>query len=195
MRKITRNIIVVCALLFSMNSFAGVFELSLSGNYKNSKIDEANYKLNTGLSTSFSYFFGEMSALEFSYSNSEEINSVRQTTTSDTQVTTYKSTFYGIDFVLSFASRKSQLQPFIKFGAAKLNKKTFYKETNVLEKEYPGFSGIVPSVGAGMRMKFTQTFSLKMGVDAWSISSDDANTTPKFSDWDYAGRVGISWLF
>ena len=190
-----KSILVLSVMCFSINSFAGIIELSLNGNYKNSKIDEANYKLNTGLSTSISYFFGEMSALEFSYSNSEEINSLRQSVTADTQVTTYKSTFYGVDFVLSFASRKSQLQPFIKIGAAKLVKKTFYKETNVDEKEIAKFSGLVPSAGAGMRMKFTQTFSLKMGIDAWSVKNDSDNTTPDFKDWDYAGRVGLSWLF
>ncbi|MBC86424.1 MAG: hypothetical protein CL677_04530 [Bdellovibrionaceae bacterium] len=179
--------------LFSYGSLAGVTELSLSTNYRNQKIDSNNFTNSLSYTGSISYYFWEMSALELSYTKGESKQSFRLTGDTESTVATTEFELIGVDFVLSFAERKAAFQPFVKVGAAHIDKVFLLDPAGGTEAETGSQSGIAPSAGVGMRIRFTQTFSLKMGVDAWASPINDDSDDPETVD--YAGRVGISWMF
>jgi len=171
------------------STFAGIVELGVSASYKKSNIDNDNFTLENSTSLTVSYYYGEMSAIEYSYTEGVRRNSYKPTG-GETQITTNYSTLHGLDLVFSFAGRSSAFQPFIKAGAAILSKKNFYKTESLSEQETPGFSGTVPSVGLGFRVKVTSATSIKAGIDAWSVDEDK-----DISQWDNAARIGVTWLF
>ena len=168
---------------------AGVFEFSLSTSFKNSNINANNYSRDASTTASISYFYGSMSAIEYSYTSGEQLQAVLPSG-GETEIIRGKSSVHGLDLVFSFAERDSSIQPFVKAGAAHLKRENFYSTTSIPEQSTPGFEGTVPSVGVGFRIRLTKTFSIKAGLDGWSIDNEKP-----LSEWDHAGRFGISWLF
>jgi hypothetical protein len=177
--------------LWTSHANAGYIEIGASGNYRISKIDDDNQQELISYTGSLSYYFWELSAIEFSYTQGKQevtakfpgdVNRVIQTTMFE---------MMGADLVLTLADKESFLQPYIKGGVARIKKKII----RVIEGATPDSDEIeldptvVPSAGIGFKLKFTKTLSLKFGVDAWKSSSGSTDTI------DYAGRAGISWMF
>lgn len=186
-------------LLFSSPAFAGYTELSGSVNYKKTSIDKYNYSDSTSYTGSISYYFWEMSALELSYTSGLGKLSTKATGALEpVQIQIAQFTMTGLDLVLSLAGKEDILQPYIKLGGAYMDK-SFYKE-NALEGRVKIQSqyGIVPSAGAGLKIAFTKSLSIRAGIDAWtsplSDKSKDSTGEERKTTIDYAGRLGLSWV-
>lgn len=189
-------------LLFSYPSFASFTELGASVNYRRTSIDSSNYSESTSYTGSISYYFWERSALEFSYTSGVGKLSSKATGVSElAQVQIAQFSMTSIDLVLSMAGREDPIQPYVKFGGGYVDKKIF-KENDIegrrlIQKQ----SGVVPSAGAGIKVSLTQSLSLKLGIDAWTTPLDESSQNSDGTgekrkvQIDYAGRVGLSWLF
>jgi len=176
-------------LILSPAASAGYVELSGSANYRESKINKDNYQKLISFTGSISYYFWELSAIELSYTEGEQIVRIQPVGGEYTLVTT-QFRMAGLDFVLTLAGKQSPFQPYIKFGGAYVDKKIFSKTEIGGQKSIPYDPGVVPSAGIGFRIKFTNTLALKVGVDGWTTPLDQDPVTV-----DYAGRAGISWMF
>jgi hypothetical protein len=172
-------------LLASIPTQAGYFEISGSGSYRKSSLDSTNYSVFRSGTGSVAYYFWELSALELSYTESraDEIN------------TNYKSrvysTFYGADLIFTMATKQSLFQPYIKVGGAYIDKNGTYKLPTTNVSKLPSTSGWAPSAGIGLKFILGEHVALKAGVDAWSSPVNQNGATT----YDYAGRLGLSFIF
>ena len=180
-------------LLLSSAAKAGVFEIGGSASYRSSHFDIDNYKTSTSLTFTVSYYFWAMSALELSYTNgTDKVRTKIGTDPAYTLITGFN--MLGVDLVFTLASREASIQPYIKIGAANI-KKEFYREVeNNDRQKIAETDGVVPSLGIGIKIKLSNTFSIKLGVDAW-ISDDESIDEITEETLDYAGRAGVSWMF
>lgn len=189
--KLLYGILFSCFLcaFFCSTSQAGIVEIGASANFRRSTIDKNNFQESTSYTGSLSYYFWEMSALELSYTEGEALLSVQPV--DDSKVIT-KSSFklIGVDLVMTFASRQSTLQPYLKVGGAHIQKKIVRQPEGLDASEIESPSGLVPSAGLGLKIALDTSFSIKIGVDAWTSPIDEDNPT-----LDYAGRAGFTWLF
>ena len=180
-------IFIFAMALFSLSVQAGVFEISASSSFRKSEIDSKNYQTSSSYTGSLSYYFLELSALEFSYTQGTSL--LKAFTQVENLEYRTKFSMVGVDLVFSLASRQSTLQPFIKVGTAQIVKeiKTI---SNTGSYTSPESTNTVPSAGLGTKIMFTKHFSLKIGVDGWITNFNQSDETI-----DYAGRAGISWMF
>lgn len=168
---------------------AGYVELSATGNFRLSEINENNYQRLISYTGSISYYFWELSALELSYTEGEQFARIQPEGGEYTELTTqFKMT--GLDLVLTLADKQSTFQPYVKGGTAYIEKRIYRKTAITGTEPISNEPGFVPSAGVGFRIKFTNTLALKVGVDGWS---SPIGREPK--TLDYAGRAGISWMF
>jgi len=180
----------VLVVLSSSSAYAGVFEIGLSSNYRESIVDDDNFEKTLSVTGSISYFFGELSALELSYTKGREKDSFRPP---EDVKTTIRTDFelVGLDFVFSFADRESAFQPFIKMGGVYVSKESFLKVEGFSEKEIDTpDAGVAPSAGLGFKIRLSERFRIKLGIDAWTTPLGAENIKI-----DKAARAGISWFF
>lgn len=169
--------------------FAHAFmEVGVSGSYRRSNLDEDNFTESKTITGSFSYYFASLSAIELSYTkglNTVQAGDISQATG---QITKTEYQLIGLDFILSMG-KESAIRPYIKLGAVHVDSKIVIQndfDADVIEPE----SGIAPSAGLGVKLLFGKQFSVRLGVDGW--------TSPLSQDpvvYNYAGKVGISWIF
>lgn len=185
------------ALIFfaSSVSHAGFIEIGASGNYKKVNLSDDVTDQSTAITGSLSYILGAMSAIELSYTSGQQKSIVKYPTLGTTDTTTIKYSMLGLDFILTLGAQDAILRPYIKAGVAYiLNKErttmnSFNVTTSSTSSE--GSKSLVPSGGAGFRLKLSEQLSLKAGVDAWtskSINDDNVKI-------DFSSRVGLSWMF
>lgn len=180
-------------LLISFNAHAGYVELSTSASYRKSFVNADNYSVTQSATGAFAYYFLEMSAIEFSYT--EGVNTqygqaiLAGALRSYVQTINFRLT--GADIIISFAGRQAPVQPYVKVGAAYVVKN--YKIiTDVTDPVTFESKGVAPTAGLGFRIMITQNFAFKIGVDAWS---SPPTAEGKDVPYDMAGKAGISWLF
>src|SRR5690606_11704153 len=99
-------------------------------------------------------------------------------------------TFYGADLIFSLASKKSLFQPYIKVGGSYQDKKSSYKQAGNSVIHFPDVKGWAPTGGVGLKFILGKHVAIKAGVDAWSSPLSQDKVT-----YDYAGRLGLSFLF
>lgn len=189
--------IFLLTFLCCSSSYAGYFELGLSGNYRKiylpSDTKQEAFDETQALTMSLAYYFLEMTAIEFGLTKG---NSERFIPGSTADVrTTYTYSLVGSDFIFTFAQRTEPFIPYVKVGVG------YFIEKEVAY-EYDTHSGapqittvplrntLVPSAGLGFRTRITNTLALKIGLEAWS--SDALANRPKV---DWAGKAGVSWFF
>lgn len=180
-----KKLLLLLILLVSAQAHAGYFEISGSGSYRKTSYDDENYLVYRSGTGAIAYYFWELSALELSYTKSRQ-DEVRK----EYQTRQYV-TFYGADLIFTLASRKSLFQPYIKVGMAYQDKSGTYKqEGNPTAQKLPEVKGWAPSAGVGFKFIIGQHIAIKTGVDAWSspLNADD-------NSYDYAGRLGLSFIF
>ena len=187
-----KKIILTLLLFISPKTFAGMAEIGLSASYHNSKINETNYTVKDSITASISYYFWSMSPLELSYTSGRYESATGDPADSNNTIIIGISEFVGLDFVLSFASRESLFQPFIKVGGVYMDKEYYLDPDDDIKQMIDYQIGVAPSAGLGFRMKFSQAFSFKFTVDAWSTPINDERHT---KNYDYAAKTGISWMF
>ncbi len=180
---------VLIVTLFCTAAHAGYLELGSSANYRRSTINSENYQESTSYTGSISYYFMESSALELSYTSGYSKIVVTPGDITTQYVTETNFSLIGLDLVFSVGEREDVFQPYLKLGGAYIQKK-IYRQLNGFSKDKIGEqSGTVPSAGLGFKLKISKTFSIKIGVDAWTSPLDEDPVTV-----DYAGRAGISWF-
>lgn len=186
-----KRLLLTLGMLFFVtpHAWGGIVEVGASASFRRSTIDDNNYQESLSYTGSVSYYFWEMSALELSYTQGSALLSVKPV--DDTKIIT-KSSFrlIGMDLVVTFAGKNSTLQPYIKLGGAHIEKKIVRQPDGLAATEIESPAGIVPSAGLGFKLRLSNTFSIKVGVDAWTSPLNEDDPTV-----DYAGRAGISWMF
>lgn len=175
------------------NAFAGVIELGVSGNYRqsyygyDSATDKKSYNIYTTVTGSFSYYFAEQSAVELSYTDG----------TNDENRPQYKTrTFiqvYGLDFMYTLVEGKeAPFKPYVKIGAAYQIKRSQYKQVNQDPINLGQIRGWSPSAGVGLRLLFG-SFVIRTGLEVISSPLDTGDDGPL--SFDIAARAGLSWMF
>ncbi|MGE3975593.1 MAG: outer membrane protein [Bdellovibrionales bacterium] len=184
-----RQTLISCFLLLSStNALAGFVEVGASGSYRYTTVDEFNYSKTQSLTGSVAYYFWELSALEFSYTDGTNMT-YGKTATNETYIATTRFQLTGLDLVISFAGRQDPFRPYIKFGGAYQRKKLTYEQGYFTPVERTS-EGFAPTAGAGFKLAITQEFAIKLGADAWTSPISE---TP--IRYDFAASAGISWLF
>lgn len=193
---------VIAALTFSLLfvalpevAKAGFIEVGVSGSYKKSNIGEKAYDESQSLTGSVSYYFDESSALEFSYTDGINRRMIGEGEANG-QLTNMYYKMTGLDFVLTMGTRESTMRPYVKVGAVYILEKRIVSQTWLNHVVYSAAPiedppALVPSAGVGFKLSLTKEWSLKVGLEAWT--SRPVSQTP--ITIDYAGRVGLSWLF
>lgn len=182
-------------------SYAGFFELGLSGSYRKSYIPSTSFGVSDSfdeakaINTSVTYYFTEMTALEFSYTQGEAVRFIDFDTTSST--TRHNYSLFGLDCVWTFADRNDDFIPYVKLGGAYFVQKrveiSYYDKnsattlpTTPIELQ----NTLVPSAGAGIKVRLTDRLSLKVGIDTWTSGPANQNS----NKFDWAGKAGLSWF-
>lgn len=174
------------------------FEIGLSGNYRKTFLTELGtteraYDENAAYTASFAYYFREMTAIEFSYSQGKNTRFIPSSTITST--TTHRYSLFGADLVFTFGKRSDTFIPYIKAGVAYFDKKSIdYEYVNNGTPELPQTveinSTVVPSAGFGMQFRLTQRLSFKAGLEFWTSGAINKDV----KDFDWAARMGISWF-
>lgn len=185
---VLQSLIVFSTFSASFGAHAGVFEVSGSGSWRKSSFDKYNYNEMTSWTGSFSYYFMEMSALELSYTDGVNRQSVKPQ--GDSQVLTVTNfQLTALDMVITLADKEDTFQPYFKLGGGYLNKSIFNQVEGFGMKNAGNIHGWVPSAGIGLKWFLTKDFSIRLGLDAWT---SPPNQQPVVVD--YAGRAGLSIL-
>lgn len=174
------------------------YEIGLSGNYRKTFLTELGttqraYDENAAYTASFAYYFREMTAIEFSYSQGKNTRFIPSSTITST--TTHRYSLIGVDLVFTFGKRSDTFIPYIKAGVAYFDKKSIdYEYVNNGIPEQPQTveinSTVVPSAGFGMQFRLTQRLSFKAGLEFWTSGAINKDV----KDFDWAARMGISWF-
>ena len=178
--------VFVGILLTSLHSTAGFIEIGSSGQYRSSYVNEFNYSRTQALTGSLAYYFWEMSAIEFSYTNG--VNQTFGKTANDENfIATTTFELAGADIILSLAGKQAPFRPYFKVGVSYQKKKIRFEQTYFPDYVREIF-GWAPTFGAGFKLMMTDTLALKIGMDAWA-SPEESNR------FDFAASAGFSWLF
>lgn len=164
-------------------------ELSVSGNLRNSKLNEDNFQKTFSLTGSFAVYLWERTAVEISYT--QGASTLQSLPSPNDSKVTIESEFklFGGDFVTTFGSRKSPIQPYIKLGIAYMDKK-ITRIVDVGSSQLDPVTGIVPSGGLGIKIKTSDRFFIKLGADLWASPIGDSEDS-----LDYTFRFGLSTYF
>jgi hypothetical protein len=177
--------IAILGSFYPTSGLAVFTEFGLSQSYKKTSFSEQNFVESEMVSGSVSFYLWERIALEFSYTKGLAIRKEKDTGQPIRTITQH-STVYGSDLILGFSDRRSTFQPFIKGGAAYIEKKQITQDEGTPSFETTPSPGYVPSYGVGMKIKLTENFGLTTSLDVWK---DDATSTN-----DVAARTGITWM-
>ena len=174
------------------------YEIGLSGNYRKTFLTELGttqraYDENAAYTATFAYYFREMTAIEFSYSQGKNTRFIPSSTITST--TTHRYSLIGVDLVFTFGKRSDTFIPYIKAGVAYFDKKSIdYEYVNNGIPEQPQTveinSTVVPSAGFGMQFRLTQRLSFKAGLEFWTSGAINKDV----KDFDWAARMGIPWF-
>ena len=184
-----KRILTILLCCVSLEAYAGFIELGVSGNYRKSSIDRDNYQESLSYTGSLTYYFWEMSALELSYTNG--VSNAVVNPPNDLRTNTITGfELLGLDFILTLGDREAVLQRYVKIGGAYIRKKIIKRTATQDDRDGGSSEGLVPSAGVGFKFKLTKELSLKVGVDAWTSPPKQQPVIV-----DFAGRVGLSWMF
>jgi hypothetical protein len=191
--------VIVWALVFVATFFAptisraGIWEIGASGSYRRQNIDKDAVDEAQSITGSLSYYLNEQSAIELSYTDGTSKRSINpDVVNGHITMSIYKS--IGLDFIYTFTG--GNIRPYIKAGTQYLLEKKIVDQYRIAsgafnENVVENSPTLVPSAGLGFKMGLTNSLSLKAGIDAWT--SDGLSVQPVRID--YAGRVGLSWMF
>ncbi|MCC6138611.1 MAG: outer membrane beta-barrel protein [Bdellovibrionaceae bacterium] len=197
-------VFLALGILFSPTLHAQGFndyvELGLSGNYRKVYLTESGttdraFDESSAYIASVAYYFREMTAIEFSYSQGSNTRYIPSSTITST--TNHKYTLYGADLIFTFGTRTDQWIPYVKAGVAYFDRKSIDYQyidngtglplaTDPVELD----STFVPSAGFGLQVRATQSLSFKFGIDVWTSGAVNKD----IKDFDWTGRIGISWF-
>lgn len=176
-------------LLFSLSSHALNYELGVSFAKKKNSFDKENYFETESTTASVSFYFSEQLALETSYTDAKALR--REKIVGENAKEIYQRTeVIGADLIYVMADRKSWVQPYIKAGAAQLERSQTTNDLVINDpKSLDIETTVVPSYGVGVKFILIKDLSLRVSYDVWRTpvgggdSSDDSQI-----------RAGVSWM-
>lgn len=174
-------------IFFSASAFAQ-FELGATANYRKSLVDNNNFQESLAYTGSISYYLFEMSAIELSYTAGATRFVIQPGADLPKNTTTITFDLIGADLVFSFGTREDAFQPYFKAGVGHIRKEIRRSIEGGATTQIGVQEGMVPSAGLGFKLMLTQSFAIKVGLDAWTSPLDQDVFTV-----DYAGRAGLSW--
>ncbi|MEN0058876.1 MAG: outer membrane beta-barrel protein [Bdellovibrio sp.] len=189
MKKILFSLGLILPLLATVPAQALYTEVGVSYGRKTTTFDENNSFDSESLTGSLSLYFLERMALELSYTEALGLRKEKASSTDPQRTTTQRSKIMGADLILTFADKKSLLQPYIKGGGAQISRyqeiKIEGQDTYTLEPE----TATVPSYGAGLKIQLTETFGIKLSYDVWKTPIGGGLQTD-----DSSIRAGVTWI-
>lgn len=189
MIKAALTLVILLSVTLSNSASAMYSELGLSYNRKTTTFDENNSFDSESQTASLSLYFLERMALELSYTDALGLRYEKASASDPKRTTTQKSQIIGADLILTFANKKSLLQPYIKGGGAQISRfqevKIEGQDTYTLQPE----TATVPSYGAGLKIQLTEAFGLKFSYDVWKTPIGGGLMTD-----DSAIRAGLTWI-
>lgn len=184
-------IFYICIVFFGHLAHAGVIELSYTYSQRSSFINDDNYNKTKSHTGSIAWYFFDLSAIEFSYTKGQgQVSGKSSTDTRAIRLDTFLE-MYDISLVFTLAQKDWAFQPYIKGGAAWIDKEIYRDDNNgynLISKTDK--DEVVPSFGVGFRYYFTKAISLRAGFDRWRTGKDGDKEV-----WDDALRAGISFAF
>lgn len=186
---------ILLMLLFSLSAKAGFVEFSAMGTLRENTISNENSSETRSLTGSIAYYFFENSAIEVSYTEGfVETNGLAPIGAGNNvaynQVVNFE--MLGADFILSMGDRKSAFRPYIKAGGAIQSKEIEFKtEGSGTFKDES--DGTYITYGAGLKLRLSKNWSIKLGYDSWTGPIDKDDDEDKTTDSSFRG--GISFIF
>ncbi len=179
------HILFLVALFYSsLNSFAGVFELSGGLSLDRSNYGDGSYTWDRRYMASLGYHITEDSEFEFSFQDNTSRNVV-----TNVQDVTFHDQVYSLDFNYYFFEDDSLVRPFFKVGVGQLIRDATGTYTGGYSP--PAEVGQVTVIGgAGIRIKVVKKFSLKAEMTTYL-------TNGGISTWqdNLALSFGVSYFF
>lgn len=164
-------------------------ELGVSYNYRKAYFDATNNTEQQSTTANISLYFLERLALELSVSDSLAVRKEKQPNSSTKLRTqTIYGKAFGADLIYVFAGRKEPFQPFIRAGAAQLERRYVVQDEGDIAWQITS-KGNSPSYGAGFRFLLSESFALKVSYNVVQTPTDD-NSKAEESE----ARVGLSWI-
>lgn len=183
-----KKLLILLALFFcfTQSSHALMTEVGLSYSYQKKRFNATNGYQTESKSASVSFYFLERLALELGYTDgfyeSEENDGTTQRTVQQA------SKIADASLIIILLGKKSFLQPYIKGGAAYIEKEQTIKLLNASPIPIPKSSGWGPSYGAGIKFALSERFSIRVGYDVWQTPLGDGSKSD-----DSALKAGITW--
>lgn len=175
-------------LFFSFSASAMLTELGLTYGYNKKTFDANNYYQMDSKSASVSLYFTEWAAVELSYT--DMFIEQQQKDSASTRVIQQSTKILGADLNILLANRQAMLQPYIKGGVARISKSQTTRTDNLQTEKVDSPEATAPSYGAGIKIKLTEAFSLKLGVEYWRTPLGDGTSSD-----DSSFKAGLSWMF
>ncbi len=85
--------------------------------------------------------------------------------------------------------KKSMIQPYVKVGAAYIQKKQEIRYLNASVISIPESTGWAPSYGGGLKFVLSEKFSFRIGYDVWQTPLSDGTKSD-----DSAFKAGLTWF-
>jgi outer membrane autotransporter protein len=180
---------LLATLFLSLSAHALNYELGVSFAKKKNSFDKENYFETESTTGSVSIYFSEQLALEMSYTDAKALR--REKVSGQNAKEIYQRTqVLGADLIYVMADRKSWVQPYIKGGAAQLQRSQTTNDLVINDPESLDIeTTVVPSYGLGVKFAITKELSLRLSYDVWRTPVGGGDTSD-----DSQIRVGMSWM-
>ena len=148
-------------LLFALTLFtgfeahAGMFELSGSFSYSESKFGATSSQSTRRWGASIGYYFLALSEIELAIQDV-----MYRTRVSTTEDTTYHDKIYSANWVQSLAPRSYPVQPYLKVGVGQLNRDSSGSDVGTTVPAI--YDSLTAIMGAGLRITIIRSISLKV---------------------------------
>jgi hypothetical protein len=192
MRQLLIFATLVMLVFATRSATAGLFEIGAQANYRSTNFDATHSEASETGTGSLAYYFWGLSALEISYTRGASLQN------NSPEYQAYEDfTGYGLDLMITFANQNSSLKPYLKVGAAYVDKnlREFFPSLPAISIET---RGIAPSAGMGFKLMMGQQFALKAGFEVstspvflYYSTSPDPNTLT----YDFSANGGLSFFF
>ncbi len=162
---------------------AGICELSGSYNFEKTHYDPNHSTAKQSVTGSLGYYFWEMTAIEFSYTQGEE-NQIQP------EYNAYQVfRAYGSGLLLTMANKDSAFKPYLKVGGAYIVKDATIYIRNFPEQRAHA-EGLAPTAGVGFKYMVNSRFAFKGGFNVQTSPLNQDDTT-----YDMEAVFGLSFLF
>ncbi|MFN8846944.1 MAG: outer membrane beta-barrel protein [Bdellovibrionales bacterium] len=183
------NKLIFLLLYASLSAHALNYELGISFAKKKNSFDKENYFETESTTGSVSIYFSEQIALETSYTDAKALR--REKVQGQNAKEIYQRTkVIGADLIYVLVDRKSWIQPYVKAGAAQLERSQTSSDLVIndvysLDIE----TTTVPSYGVGIKFGLTKDLSVRVSYDVWKTPVGGGDTSD-----DSQIRAGLSWM-